>query len=316
MKPVILTGATGLIGNAILRELLAKEKQVVMASSTPGLKSLHPLLSILPYSLAESTLNEKLTKTMHECEGIIHCAAIRPTKRNPLAMAKLYGDNVSGTAILMAAAAELLVPSFIHLSGVNLFSADISVLDESLLPQPRDLYLLAKWAAEQTANLLHSASDTAYVNLRVSAPYGPRWRNKAVIPLFIEKAINDECIPLMGSGKREQVFTHVDDIAKAAILCMEKRVGGTFNIASNQPVSMHELATTIIEALPESQSEIIFTGKADPNEGQQRIVPLDKIKNQCNWQPEETLAMGIEKMVREIKSPSPPLYSNNQICVA
>ena len=222
MKSVILTGGTGLIGNAILRELISQKKKVLMASSTKGLISQHPLLSIVPFHLSDPKLKKDLLRGMQNCEGVIHCAAIRPSSRKPMEMAKLYADNVAGSANLMATAIEFDVPSFIYLSGVNLFSSDLTLLDESAVPEPRDLYLLAKWVGEQTSNLLNSKSNTSFLNLRVSAPYGPNWKNKAVIPLFLEKTLNNEPITLMGTGKREQVFTYVDDIANATMLCLQK----------------------------------------------------------------------------------------------
>jgi UDP-glucose 4-epimerase len=311
MKSVILTGGTGLIGNAILRELISQKKKVLMASSTKGLISQHPLLSIVPFHLSEPKLKKDLLMEMQKCEGVIHCAAIRPSSRKPMEMAKLYADNVAGSANLMAAAIEFDVPSFIYLSGVNLFSSDKTLLEESALPEPRDLYLLAKWVGEQTSNLLNSKSNTSFLNLRVSAPYGPNWKNKAVIPLFLEKALKNEPITLMGTGKREQVFTYVDDIANATLLSLQKKLSGTYNIAGNQTLNMQQLASAVIKAVPKTKSKIIYTGQADPNEDQKRIVPTIKFKDECGWEPATSLIEGVQKMVREMKSPPTPFYSKN-----
>ena len=203
---------------------------------------------------------------------------------------------------------EFDVPSFIYLSGVNLFSSDLTLLDESAVPEPRDLYLLAKWVGEQTSNLLNSKSNTSFLNLRVSAPYGPNWKNKAVIPLFLEKTLNNEPITLLGTGKREQVFTYVDDIANATMLGLQKKLSGTYNLAGNQTVNMQQLASAVIKAVPKTKSEIIYTGQSDPNEDQKRIVPINKIKDECGWEPTTSLFEGVQKMVREINSPQSPFY--------
>ena len=68
----------------------------------------------------------------------------------------------------------------------------------------------------------------------------------ARIPTLIRKALSDDLIEVFDHNNKIN-FIHAFDVANAAFLSYLKKVGGTFNIASKDTVSILELANEIIK---------------------------------------------------------------------
>lgn len=306
---LVLTGGTGLVGGAILRRLLADGHRVTMATSSKGIVSTHANLTIVPWNLNEAELSPLLLGELAACDGVVHAAAVM-TPEPPGGLAaetRLYRQNVFGSQTLMVAAVEAEVRSFVCISTANLFALDTAHRTEHTLPAPPSLYAASKLAVEQLAEQLTRMGKTAFSSLRISAPYGPGYRTRSVIPLFVEKARAGDPLALMGSGRRKQVFTYVDDIADAVVCCLESAACGVYNVAGPGPVTMEELAHAILAVMPDTQSRIEWADQPDPQEGREINVDLTRARTMLGWSPAFGIQDGVAAMVRELSNqPSPP----------
>lgn len=313
MKRVLVTGATGLVGGAVLRRLLREGYAVVMATSTAGVESRHPALTVVPFDLEAPIPAPALTETLAGCEAVVHAAARLPAGGaldRPENALTLFRLNTVGTVGLMEAASRLAVPAFVFVSTANLFApAPDAPIDETTPPTPPDLYALSKLAGESAAALFGRSGATAFASLRISAPYGPGYRTRAVLPLFIERALANHPLTLMGSGGRRQLFTYAEDIATACLACIERRARGVFNIAGPASVSMRDLAGAVLAALPDSTSRIVLTGEPDPNEGRDRRLDLSRARRELGFVPAFDLHAGVRAMVAALVRAEPPPYT-------
>jgi UDP-glucose 4-epimerase len=308
VRTLLLTGARGLIGDAVLRYFRAAGWRIVAACSG-AVRGAVDGITAVPFNLGMVS-GEPLESALSACDAVVHGAALRPSAGTtaPAATARdLYVKNGQGTFGLMEMAARHRVRSFIFISGVNLFGQPPELISEDVPPSPVDVYMLSKLAGEMAADFFNRTSKTQFYTLRTSAPYGARFTTKAVIPTFVTRAMAGQPLQLMGSGRREQVFTYVDDIARACLLAINADAPGVYNIAGGAPTTMMELAEAVVRAVGETGAAIEFTKAPDPNDGARRRVSIARAKRNLGWEPEYDIDRGLARMVEEIRVPPEPL---------
>jgi UDP-glucose 4-epimerase len=88
--------------------------------------------------------------------------------------------------------------------------------------------------------------DLEFTILRFGIPYGPRARPAAVIPSFVNRALDGEPLTIAGTGDQSRRFVYVEDLAEgvAGALC-PKAANRIFNLVSNQDVTIREIADAV-----------------------------------------------------------------------
>ena len=134
--------------------------------------------------------------------------------------------------------------------------------------------------------------------------YGPNdnfdLENGHVLPVLIRKFVeakrsgNGKVI-LWGSGSPLREFLHVDDLAKAVLLCMDKYDDANqINIGSGQEVSIKDLAGKISKAVG-FNGEISWDS-SKPDGTMRKVLDSSKIAN-LGWKPLISLDQGIASTV-------------------
>jgi nucleoside-diphosphate-sugar epimerase len=308
MKTLFLTGARGLIGNAVLRHFVDAGWSVIVGCSGAARGSMDRI-AVVAFDLADVT-GEALEEAISKSDAVIHCAAQRPYAElagTSGGARSIYAGNSQGTYDLMEVAARRRVQKFIFMSGVNLYAKPPDLFTEDLPPSPADAYALSKLAGENAAGLFGRTSSTQFFVLRISAPYGAGFTVKAVVPTFVSRALAGQPLQLQGSGLRQQVFTYAADIARACMRAIECENPGTYNIAGAEPVTMQQLAIAVVKAVGGSDVAIEYTGNPDPNEGTRRRVSLERARSLLGWQPAFGIDDGLACMVAEMRNPPRPL---------
>lgn len=309
---VLVTGATGLVGRAVLDHLLARAAAVTMATSTPGVVPRAPRLSVVPFRLDDPVLAPETERALAGCDAVVHAAAVIPSPADLMdrtAGLAVYRRNLAGTTVLMEAAAAASVRSFVYISALNLFPPSAGLVTEETLPAPPNLYVQSKLCGEGVAAQLDRLGPTRFASLRISAPYGPFYRIRAVIPTFVENALAGRPLRLAGTGERRQLFTCAEDVAVACRLCIERTASGVFNIAGARPVSMRELAETVLAVAPDRGSRIKVSGSPDPDGGRHRRASLERARVELGFVPAFDIADGLRAMIAAIEKPSPPPFA-------
>jgi GDP-L-fucose synthase len=134
--------------------------------------------------------------------------------------------------------------------------------------------------------------------------YGPNdnfdLENGHVLPVLIRKFIEANRsgsgkVTLWGSGSPLREFLHVDDLAKAVVLCMDKYDDSKqINIGSGQEVSIKDLADKISKAVGFS-GEIIWDS-SKPDGTMRKVLDSSKIAK-LGWKPSISLDQGIASTV-------------------
>ena len=125
--------------------------------------------------------------------------------------------------------------------------------------------------------------------------------NSHVFPALIRKFVegkrnNQESVTLWGSGSPKREFLHVDDLAKAILVCLEKYDSDQhINIGTGEDLSIKELAVKVAEAAG-FEGEIIWDA-SKPDGTPRKVLDVSKMIN-LGWKPSITLDQGISQTVQ------------------
>ncbi len=208
----LVTGATGFVGSAVARTLLAQGEQVrVMVRPTSDRRNLHGL-DVEAY-VGDLRDRKSLDHALRGCESLFHVAAdYRLWAPNPDVM---YKTNVDGTRALMLAAAEAGLTRIVYTSSVATLGlhpdgtpadeATPVTIDAMIGPYKRSKYL----AEEEVRRLVTEGVPAVIVN--PSTPVGPRDIKPTPTGRLIRDAVAGRVPAYVDTGLN---IVHVEDVAQ------------------------------------------------------------------------------------------------------
>jgi len=244
-QPVLVTGAAGFIGNALVRRLAAHGCSVRAFVREERLRS--PAVTAL--AEAGVTLvpgdvrdNAVIAQAVRGCAQVIHLAAQKST---PGTTAKQYYEvNVQSTRQLAESALAAGVQRFVFAStlGVHGFVTK-GVIDETSPVRPNSDYRRSKWLGEEVLRALHRDHAFPVVLARISSVVGPgaQWW----LPLI--RGIAQERIKLIGDGHNHIDLVSIEDIVDGLLQCANVPAiqGGCYVLGSASPTTVRSFANAI-----------------------------------------------------------------------
>ncbi len=79
MKTALITGATGLVGNAVLRAFHREHLRLIIASSTESISACHESIEVIPFYLDHVNGDGILSQVLERVDVVVHCAAMLPS---------------------------------------------------------------------------------------------------------------------------------------------------------------------------------------------------------------------------------------------
>lgn len=253
---VLVTGAAGFIGSAVVSRLSNLGYQVVAVDALLG--GLYPREEkVIKFEQLESlagVATHKLDLRTDELDslpsGITHVIneAAMPGLGLSWTDFELYSScNLSATARLLDAAKAWQVEKFIQISTSSVYGKN-AVGDETLPTAPVSPYGATKLAAEQLALAHWRDSGLPVSILRYFSVYGPGQRPDMAYRKFISRALAGLPIDLYGSGEQSRSNTYIDDCAEVTIGALHRStIGEIYNIAGSEERTIND-ALAIIEA--------------------------------------------------------------------
>jgi UDP-glucose 4-epimerase len=289
---VLVTGASGFLGSHVVSQLVAAGVEVVGVSLRGGEVA---GVRVEPLDLTERSAALSALATI-DCDAVVHLAAVLPVDGSPEAMQEAFDGTVAIDATLSVFCRRRGC-RLVYVSGSSVYGsiADRTPATEERLPQPENLYAVAKCVGDIL--YLEQARETGVpvAVLRLSAPYGPGARRPTVVETFLRAALVSSDLKLLGSGARTQDFTFVRDAAEATVRALERRASGAFNISTGAPVSMRQLAESVLAAVPASHSRIGLAGTSDPQEGYRALLDVAKARAELDWVARTPLLDGLRQ---------------------
>lgn len=235
MAATAITGATGFLGGALGRRLMAEGQPVVaLGRDRAKLAALEALgATIIPQDLAAGA-----PTCDREIGAVVHCAALS-SAWGP--KAAFEAANVGGTRAALEFARKAGARRFVHISTPSVyfrFRDQPDMREDAELPKPVNAYAATKRAAED----LVRASGLDAIILRPRGLYGHG--DVALLPRLL-RAARTGPLPLIRGGVAETDLTHVEDVvdavcaALAAPPSLSQRV---FNISGGESLRVRNIA--------------------------------------------------------------------------
>jgi UDP-glucose 4-epimerase len=260
MARVLVTGAAGTIGSAVVRRLLSDPDYEVRVSDQRDapvwMREGCEVHTGDLRSLAEAR------RAMAGCSHVIHLAAIVGGIANfhklPHTLTEV--NNALYNAVLRAAL-DHGVERFTYVSSSMVFEraerfpTPEKYLDEC--PVPRSAYGFSKLTGEVYCRAAHDEHGLPYTICRPFNAYGPGELPEDepgiahAVPDLARKALAGlKPLPIFGSGEQTRTLTHVDDIADGIVIATSHPAGANedFNISAAEELTITEIAQVIWEA--------------------------------------------------------------------
>ena len=107
-------------------------------------------------------------------------------------------------------------------------------------------------------------------------------------------------VKLWGDGTAKREFLHVDDLASALLICMERYDSDEIiNIGTGEDVTIKELADMIVDVTGYKNDYVWDTSK--PNGTPRKVLNVDKVKS-LGWEPKISLREGLESTYEWMKN--------------
>jgi len=261
MAKCLVTGGAGFIGSHLTEQLLAKGWDVTIVDdmSTGRRENLakvegHPQLTVIQGSITDQFV---LTEALHDVEMIFHLAAAVGVKLVADDPVHTIETNIYPTEWLLRLAAQrkcrFFLASTSEVYGKNAKEIWTEEDDLHLGPtsKPRWAYGCSKAIDEFLALAYHRKFGLPVVIGRFFNVVGPRrvGHYGMVVPRFVEQALNGGPIVVYDDGAQVRCFAHVREVVDSIVRLMDEptAAGKIFNIGSDVPVSIRELAEQVAQ---------------------------------------------------------------------
>ena len=291
---ILVTGATGLVGSHLVRELKNRGREVVsLCYSPPRGRFVQRSLegTIIASEDVRDYLAIKRVMSRRYVKQVYHLAAICEVKsafKDPL---NVYDVNVMGLVAVLQAAKELEVEKVSILITDKVYGEKMLATEYSKL-QPSEPYATSKICQQYIAEsyrrtfkmnvvLPHSCNIFGY------DPYANR-----IFPNVIKKCIRGRPPEVWTNDLSIREYIHVDDVVRALYNLMEGEYEGSYNISTGWVYNNEKIVSTILEHFPDLRP--ILTTSTVPLQIQKQTMKSTrwKFKPELSWEDavEQTIA--------------------------
>ncbi|MEP2784763.1 MAG: NAD(P)-dependent oxidoreductase [Pseudoruegeria sp.] len=231
---VLVTGATGFLGKAVLRRLgpngvgQGRDPERCAALAVEGLK-------VMQWSLPAPAPD---CPELKQVKAIVHCAGLSSPFGHDGAF---HVANVRGTQSVLDFARMQGVKRFVFISSPSIYFAladQMDVSEDMPLPPPFTPYAKSKTAAEK---LVRASADLGPIILRPRGIYGPG--DSGLLPRLL-RAASTRALPRFRHGRAQIDLTFIDDVVEAVLKALDPdqdMEGLAFNISGGEVLPVSEI---------------------------------------------------------------------------
>lgn len=292
MKKVLITGATGFIGQHAVPALLARGFAVEAVSRTA------------PAGAPTPGVRWHAADLLDDAQAAQVVARVRPTHLLHFAWFAVPGQYWTSPENLRWTGASLaLIQSFIECRGRRVVVAgscaeydwQMGNCSESDTPlRPATLYGSCKHALHMALEALARERGLDVGWGRIFFLYGPFEHPHRLVSSVIRALLTGQPADC-SSGTQIRDFLHVQDVADAFAALLDSSVTGAVNIGSGRPVTVKEVVQTIADQM--GRSELVRLGARPADPVPALTADTRRLREELEWQPRYDLQTGLAQTI-------------------
>ena len=303
MKSVIITGANGLIGHYLVRELsgLGYKIYAVVRNNVEDISEIRNILNveIVYCDLAEISKLLEIIKEK-EIETFYHLAwagSSGDLRREY----KLQLWNVEKACDAVKIAYELKCKKFVGIGSVVELVLKKNILRDDFLPEPEVNYAIAKVMANYMCKSLCKQLGMEYNWAHIANLYGEGDNTKNIVNYVMQKYLSGG-VPKLTNGDQFADFIYVSDVARAIALIGEKgKQGSTYYVGGNNIRPLKDFILLMRDMIDPGLESGLGKKKLNGNGVDYSDLDISKLKEDTGFVPEISFEEGIRKTIIWLK---------------
>jgi dTDP-glucose 4,6-dehydratase len=302
---VLVTGGAGFIGSNfahhVLRRFPAAHVVVLDALTYAGRRENLDGLSPERLTFMHGDIRDPaaVALAMDGCDLVVNFAAESHVDRSIESPGDFIQTDVHGVFVLCEEARQRGVRRFLQVSTDEVYGEVLEgAANEDWPLMPRSPYAASKAGGDRLAFAYWATYGLPVVVTRCSNNYGPRQYPEKLVPLFVTNAIEDQPLPVYGTGLNRRDWIHVEDHCAAIVTLLAQPgvEGETFNIGAGNELDVLTMTDAILKLLGKPGS---LVRHVEDRPGHDRRYALDstKLTKLTGWRPAVPFDEGIRQTV-------------------
>jgi UDP-glucuronate 4-epimerase len=343
VPPILITGAAGFIGAAVVEMLLQRGESVLGIDNlnsyyTPALKRARlerlqqrpeaaQRFQFLPIDVDDAAAMQALFASQSP-RAVVHLAAqagVRYSLENPAAYIQ---SNLVGFGHILEGCRHHGVEHLVYASSSSVYGGNRAMpfSEQHAVNHPVSLYAATKKANELMAHTYSHLYGLPATGLRLFTVYGP-WGRPDMAPMLFARAIlAGEPIRVFNHGRMQRDFTYIDDIAEGVIRCLDKPATAdplfdplqpnpataavahrVFNIGNAQPTELLRFIAVLEQAL--GRRAIQDLQPMQPGDVVATAADTSALEAWVGFRPSTSIEQGVEAFARWYRDVDPVLVA-------
>lgn len=291
IKKVLVTGASGFIGQAMVKYLLDNCVNVIAVDITPCKKRIcdERVLDLRVPGALDPYIDKETVVFHFAAHADVASSVTDPRKDFELNIRMLFEVLES----VRRAECQLIFPS-----TASIFDTSNKLpLSERAYVKPTSPYAAAKVAGEAYCAAYHRSYGLNIKIARMFSVYGKGMNRFAIHDMIRKIQKNKYEIDLLGDGNQIRDYLYIDDAVKGLVIIANNGVPGEdYNLASGTAVRLIDLAHQIAELMDLPNIKINPTGQSFPGDVSKWYADISKIKK-IGFAPTICLDEGLKKTI-------------------
>lgn len=308
---ILVTGGAGFIGSNFVFYMLEEHNdyRIVCLDALTyagNLLTLEPAMDNTNFRFVKGSITdiELVDKLFNEekFDYVVNFAAESHVDRSIEDPGIFLETNIMGTQILMDASRKYDVKRFHQVSTDEVYGDLPLDRPEMYFTEETPINTSSPYSASKaSADLLVQAYHRTYgfpmTISRCSNNYGPYQFPEKLIPLMISRALEDESLPIYGTGENVRDWLYVYDHCVAIDLILHNgKDGEVYNIGGHNEKNNLEVVKAILKELGKPQTLITYVKDRAGHDMRYAINPT-KTRNELGWEPTTMFEDGIKQTI-------------------
>jgi dTDP-glucose 4,6-dehydratase len=308
MRRILVTGGCGFIGSNFIRLELESDSnlsivnvdKLTYAGNLQNLADLrdHPRYQFARGDICDKAFLDSLLKAGN-IDAVVNFAAESHVDRSILDSSPFVQTNIVGTQTLLDCCRQHQISRYVQVSTDEVYGSlgDDGKFTEETPLAPNSPYSASKAAADLLVRAYVHTFNFPAVTTRCSNNYGPYQFPEKLIPLFISNALNDQSLPVYGTGLNIRDWIHVADHCRGIDAALRKgKVGEVYNFGGNSELTNLELTHSLLRALGKPETLIRYVADR-PGHDHRYAIDASKAKRQLGWEPQTVFTEGLKQTI-------------------